>query len=140
MDERVTYSKKRTIRWDYSRERFIPGTREIAIGSGVVYRPIRSWHANVYAGEGITRVNGDGSGCLREGPGEWCNRPYTVTHRLYWNKKDPERTWSVFLSYPDAMGCCPSYFWELYGPGVEEVERFDHEDEMEERVRVLAGI
>lgn len=43
---------------------FIPTTREVCIGAGVVYRPLRSWHANIPAGEGVSSIRGDGSGCL----------------------------------------------------------------------------
>jgi hypothetical protein len=95
---------------------FIPCTREVPIGRGVVYRPLRSWHSGVLAGEGITSVHGDGSGCLKRDAAASehyvAPRPQTVTHRVYWNVKDPTNRVSAFLSYPNAMGCCDEYFWE----------------------------
>lgn len=114
---------------------FLPATREISIGRGVVYRPIRSWHSGTYAGERITNVHGDRSGCVTNVPGsltQHCPPPYTVTHRVYWNKRDPERTVSAFLSYPNGMGCCPDYFWEAMGS--DEPERFPSEEECETRI------
>jgi hypothetical protein len=131
-------------RWDYSAEDFIPGTREVWIGRGIVYRPIRSWHCNVLAGEGITAVSSgaetwDRSGCLEMVNGRrMCGVPYAVVHRVYWNMKDPERRHSAFLSYPGAMGAVDAYFWELMGPGG-EVERFAQEAELEQRVLELWG-
>lgn len=112
-------------------EDFIPGTREVEIGRGVVYRPIRSWHSGTYAGERKrVQEDGDTSGCIDE-KGRPYGRPYTVTHRLYWNRRDPERRVSVFLSYPGAMGACPEYFWEAY---IADVERFATEGECEARI------
>ncbi len=94
---------------------FIPCTREVSIGRGVVYRPLRGWHSGVLAGEGITSVNGDGSGCIRLPDAKQehfiAPRPLTVVHRLYWNKRTDKKV-SAFLSYPRAMGACDEYFWE----------------------------
>lgn len=105
-------------------DQFIPCTREITISADIVYRPIRSWHAATFAGEGLKVRPGynDRSGCLRDDG--LCRPPYTVTHRLYWNKKSPTRTISAFLSYPSAMGCSDSYFWEAMGTRHCDVERF----------------
>lgn len=94
-------------------DRFIPCTREIEIGDGVRYRPIRSWHSNTFAGERLTEVGGDRSGCMHTmGGRRWAPIPNTVTHRLYWHESDPERTVSAFLSYPGAMSSGNEYFWE----------------------------
>lgn len=67
----------------------------------------------------------DRSGCARtDGPYSWmCNIPLTVTHRVYWHESDPAKTVSAFLSYPNAMGCSDTYFWETYGLG-DDVERW----------------
>lgn len=112
-------------------EVFVPATRAISIGNGVVYRPIRSWHSGVYAGERRTIVSGDASGCIMQHPSglDVTMVPRSYTHRLYWNVADPSKTISAFLSYPDAMGYSHgTYFWEVY---LGEVERFLTEEECE---------
>jgi|SRR5882724_6566956 len=108
---------------------FIPATREIEIGEGVVYRPIRSWHSNVPAGERCEN---------------W--PPRTYTHRIYWKKgTDPNATASkvftvsAFLSYPKGMSIVDHYHWEIC-PSRDDcdvIERFDAEDAMEDAVREL---
>lgn len=101
---------------------FLPATREIEIAGGVRYRPIRSWHTGCFAGEHITSINGDASGCAKLVAGAWATSPpYTVTHRLYWHPSNPEKCVSAFLSYPNGMGCCDEYFWEA---SVNDCERF----------------
>jgi hypothetical protein len=130
-------------------ERFIPCTREISIGDGVVYRPIRAWHSNTYAGEGTeTQPHGDRSGCVRYettpyGREGRCSPPKTVTARMYWNVANPKDTVSAFLSYPDGMGCCSEYFWEALGTRADgDIERWtgdDAEAQMEEAVRAALG-
>lgn len=112
-------------------ERFIPATMSRPIGGGVFFRPIRSWHSGTYAGERLESIPGtnDGSGCLfKERIHDVlriCSPPHTVNHRLYWHERDPTKTVSVFLSYPDAMGCSDGhYFWETYGVGDGDVERY----------------
>lgn len=94
-------------------EKFIPTTMEREIYKNIVFRPLRSWHSNTYAGEKLKIVNGDRSGCVNSDE-RTCNIPYTVTHRLYWNKNNPTKTISAFLSYPNAMGAWNEYFWEIY--------------------------
>lgn len=115
---------------------FIPGTSPRQIAPNIFFQPIRSWHSNTYAGEGLTSVNGDGSGCLREAPDKFglavCSPPLSVTHRIYWNEQTGQQL-SVFLSYPNAMGSCDSYFWEVY-PVDDDIARFDSETEMEVEV------
>lgn len=105
-------------------ERFIPTTKEIEVAKNIVYRPIRSWHGGVYAGEKLTERNGDHSGCMSGGvldgsnfhSDNLCHIPYTYTHRLYWHKQRPQNRISAFLSYPDAMGMSDGeYFWEVLG-------------------------
>lgn len=109
---------------------FIPATMEREIYKNIVFRPIRSWHSNTYAGERLKIYNGDRSGC--EMDDMLCRIPYTVTHRLYWNKNNPEKTISAFLSYPNGMGNCANYFWEIYPAKNSDIERFSCELRMEE--------
>jgi len=102
---------------------FLPCTREIEIAPGIVYRPVRSWHAGNLAGERLREEGGDRSGCVfNVGAREVTNPPYTATHRLYWSKERPDATISAFLSYPGGMGACQEYFWEAYIG--DEPERF----------------
>ena len=127
-------------------EEFIPGTMEREIAKNIVFRPVRSWHSNTYAGEGLYEVKGDGSGCLIA-QGKYgntigldvCMKPLSVTHRVYWNKKKPDKIISAFLSYPNGMGYYGSYFWEALGTREDDIERFDDEKEMERKIiRVLS--
>lgn len=123
-------------------EDFIPGTMNREIAPNIVFRPVRSWHSCTYAGERFTVIPGtnDSSGCMfKDVRGlRSCNIPYTVTHRVYWNIRYPRNFVSVFLSYPDAMGCCPHYFWEAHAGG-DDTPRFDTEESMEKYViKVLA--
>lgn len=118
---------------------FVPGTRVIDVGRGVVYRPLRSWHSGVFAGERLVREPGeDKSGCIigKLGALDVCMPPYSYTHRLYWNVNDPEKYVSCFLSYPNGMGPIPTYFWEVM---LNDVERFDSEEEAEEAIRNAIG-
>lgn len=125
------------------RSEFIPTTIEREVAPNIVFRPIRSWHSATYAGEKLTKIPGtdDGSGCMKldSSPySEMCGIPLTVTHRLYWNKNNPDRTISAFLSYPNAMGCVDEYFWETLGTGEDgDTERFfgdNAEKEMESKI------
>ncbi len=126
-------------------QEFIPTTMEREIAKNIVFRPIKSWHSCTYAGERKEKLpdSNDCSGCMRiidRLPR--CSLPLTVTHRIYWNKKNPDVKISAFLSYPDAMGCSSGkYFWEVYGTRKEDVERFfgdNAEKEMERKIiRVL---
>ena len=114
---------------------FIPATMEREIAPNIVFRPIRSWHSGTYAGEKLKSVNGDGSGCItkqQEYPRETCQRPPTVTQRIYWNKVTSKQI-SAFLSYPNGMGCMNEYFWEIY-PYENDVGRFTSEIEMEQTI------
>ena len=116
---------------------FIPGTYEREIAPNIVFRPIKSWHSATYAGERITIHNGNRSGCMFEsGSFRSCSIPLSVTHRIYWNKITKEEV-SAFLSYPDAMGAVPTYFWEIYSKKMADCERFDTESEMETRILSL---
>lgn len=127
---------------------FIPCTREISIADDIHYRPIRSWHTGVYAGEKLESVGGDSSGCMRRvmfNNREWegtIDVPLTYTHRVYWNTKDESKSISAFLSYPNAMGCPKEYFWEIYGHGCEDTMRFfgdNAEAEMEMKIIACLG-
>jgi len=107
-------------------ERFIPTTTERDIGNNIVFRPVRSWHSNTFAGERLEHPpdSEDRSGCMRKINGiRMCPIPYTVTHRIYWHKKNPNFTISAFLSYPDAMGISDEYFWEIH-PYKDDIKRF----------------
>lgn len=117
---------------------YIPGTMEREVAPDIVFRPLRSWHSGVYAGEGLKEVKGDRSGCLHEADLQgWTTlvtlQPRTVTHRAYWNKKNGKEM-SVFLSYPNGMGWEDHYFWEIYPVEEGDIERYREEDEMERRV------
>jgi hypothetical protein len=56
---------------------------------------------------------------------------------MYWNVKTLKML-STFLSYPNAMGVRDTYFWEIY-PVEGDIERFDSESEMEDRIIQLIG-
>jgi hypothetical protein len=113
---------------------FIPTTCERKVSGKIVFRPIKSWHGNTYAGEGLKIHNGDRSGCLKDSDGvlEQCYKPLTVTHRVYWHRGNPEEEVSAFLSYPNGMGAMDCYFWEAYI--TRDTPRFTSEEEMERKV------
>lgn len=114
---------------------FVPCTRAIAIGDGVHYRPIRSFGTNAYAGERLTIVKSDRSGCMFEEEFRGfavAPIPRMAIHRVYWHERDAEAFVSAFLSYPGAMGTPQTYFWEVL---LGETERFDAEETMEQRIR-----
>lgn len=124
-------------------EKYIPTTAEREVVPGIVFRPIRSWHSLSYAGEGLEYMPGtkDRSGCLKKEETyglNICTRPLTVTHRLYWNKKNSDKTISAFLSYPDGMGSADEYFWETLGTRKDgDIERFfgkNSERKMEKKI------
>ena len=123
--------------WDDSR--FVPATRAISIGGGVIYRPLRSWHTGVYAGERLTVVDGDRSGCLYEDEPRkgLTTSPKSYTHRIYWNPDVPAVTVSAFLSYPHGMGVCDGYFWEAMLNREGGPDRFGSEEECEAAIREL---
>ena len=121
---------------------FVPATREIEIGAGIVYRPVRSWHSGVYAGERLEIVGSDKSGCLigRHGSLSTCLPPKSYTHRIYWRRGgDPSKHISAFLSYPGGMVTTDRYVWEMAVRGFAdgEIYRFTDETEMEGRIRGL---
>lgn len=103
------------------RQDFIPATMSRAIGDGVFFRPIRSWHSGTYAGEKLEHMpqSTDRSGCLVDeylgGVVRLCCPSLSVTHRLYWHENQPDKTISAFLSYPNGMGAANEYFWEALG-------------------------
>ncbi len=111
---------------------FIPATRAVSIGHGIVYRPIRSWHSGVLAGERYDpKPREDRSGCIvgQLRGLDVTQPPRTVTHRIYWSPDRPKRWISAFLSYPNGMSCVDHYHWEVLIDG--EVERFSTEEECE---------
>jgi hypothetical protein len=124
--------------------RFIPGTMEREIAPDIVFRPVRSWHGGTYAGEGLTEVKGDRSGCLLYKDGmDMTSRPLSVTHRIYWNRKNPKITISAILSYPDGICSGNVYVWETLGTSSSGIatEHFMNEKEMEDKIiKVLSSI
>jgi hypothetical protein len=103
---------------------------------GVFMENKKHWGMNSYAGEGITEVNGDSSGCVRKSGGlELCPKPHIAIYRHYWSDKGRI---SCFLSYPEGMGYAKGYFWEIYTIGNKEIfddiERFGTEKECEEAI------
>lgn len=117
---------------------FLPCTRTVSIGDGIWYRPIRSWHAGTYAGEGLQVVHGDRSGCVEMvGDREMTSPPRSAIHRLYWWEGEPLRRVSALLSYPHGLGASPNYFWEV---SIGDCERFHGklaEEEMEKAVKAF---
>lgn len=113
---------------------FIPGTRMIEIGNGVVYRPVRSWHAGNLAGEHRLEQHGDRSGCIvgQIRGLDVTLPPKSVTHRIYWHRDRLNRWVSAFLSYPYGMSPVGTYHWEVLLAG--DVERFDEEGECEQAI------
>lgn len=108
-------------------------TFPLDIGHGIFVENKRHWGMASYAGEGLSEVEGDASGCLlREG---MCRAPRIAIYRHYWSKKG---RLSCFLSYPNGMGWSQDrYFWEIYsleGKLFEDVERYDTEQGMLSRV------
>lgn len=118
---------------------FVPATRAISVGRGVVYRPLRSWHSGVFAGERLPSDRGDRSGCvLGQLRGlDVTVPPKTYTHRLYWNSDDPTKFVSCFLSYPNGMSIVGEYHWEASIDG--EIARFSSEDEAERAILDAIG-
>lgn len=105
---------------------FLPCTRNVEIGDGIVYRPIRSWHAGTFAGEQRVQIIGDR---------RMTSPPYSAIHRLYWRIQAPKRCVSAFLSYPNGLGAMPTYFWEI---SIGDCERFTGvraEEEMEAAIK-----
>lgn len=96
---------------------FIPGTSERKVAKNIVYRPTSLWHTyTIYEAH----------------PQRFQDKehlaPYTVTHRLYWNKKT-DKSVSALLSYPNTMGCCDEYFWETYSTREDgDIERYTGKD------------
>ena len=129
---------KKVSHKEYIKDPFIPATTERHITKDIVFRPRKSWHSATAAGEKITGWTDieDRSGCARPikecGGLLMCMVPYSVTHRLYWNKKRPDEKISAFLSYPDAMGGCDTYFWEALFD--DDTHRFDTEEDMEKAI------
>ena len=118
-------------------QNFIPATMEREIAKDIVFRPIKSWHSNTYAGEKEEHLPNetDRSGCARKIDGLWyCPIPLSVTHRKYWHRKNPKYTISAFLSYPNGLGAVDKYFWEALGTINKYEERFFSEEEMERKI------
>lgn len=135
-------------------EFFVPTTCERHITKEIVFRPVRSWHQCTFAGEGLEKHKGDGSGCIRKDADlikiDLYNAmaPKTATHRVYWHKANPEFHVSAFLSYPNGMSSEPVYHWEIHpveyvdsdGEKFDDIERFfgdDGELKMEEKVKEI---
>lgn len=77
--------------------------------------------------------------CFYDHPGQRYSPPAVIQARLYESDKG---TISAVLSYPQGIGIMPWNFWEIYctqGDLMEDVERFDKEEDMENRVTELLG-
>lgn len=113
---------------------FIPRTKNIKISENIFYRPIKSWHSGTFSGEGLYAIPGtsDASGCLKTHG--VCSPPLTVIHRIYWHKDYEDATFSAWLSYPNAMGLIPDYFWEISNKNEYDVHIFHSEQEMEDYI------
>jgi hypothetical protein len=65
------------------------------------------------------------------------NAPCVAQARLYESAKGRI---SAVYSYPQGLGIVDHYFWEIFSSDLlDDVERFDTEDEMEQRIRELLG-
>ena len=116
---------------------FIPCTCEREIAKDIVFREIKSWHRLTYAGEGLKFIPGtnDRSGCIDD-DGR-CNPPYSVCHRIYYHKKNPNFIISAILSYPNGIASINKYFWETLGTRGDDIERFfgkNAEKNMEKKI------
>ena len=121
-------------RFDYPED--VVKDKEVA--PGIFMTNKKHWAMNSSAGEGLTIMNGDASGCLlteKVSNLKVCLQPHVAIYRHYWSKKGKI---SCFLSYPDGMGYAKGkYFWEIYsleGNLLDDIERFFTEKECEERI------
>ncbi len=129
---------------------WIPCTKPVYIGNDIYYRPHKHWGMNVWAGEGLFIKNGDRSGCLngfdifgKPIPENTnlsitaaCSKPIVVMQRIYW--KGDKRI-SAVLSYPRGLSYHEEYFWEIYGDGLDDIDRFfgdKAEEEMEVKIKL----
>lgn len=120
-------------------EDMFPGLRTRQLTDTISWRFYKHWGQNWPAGEGLEILNGDRSGCVFDINGmKWTGVPSVVQARVY---EGPKGWISAVYSYPHGIGYMPDYFWEIYAPEtpdlMEDVERFDTEEEMEARVTEL---
>ena len=115
-----------------------PGLHPRHLTDSISWRFYKHWGQCYLAGEGRTDLNGDHSGGLemiRSLP--MTSAPCVVQARIY----ESDKGWvSAVYSYPNGIGIVDHYFWEIYSPGsdlMSDVERFDTEDEMEQRITEL---
>lgn len=117
-----------------------PGLTTRRLTDRISWRFYKHWGQGYLAGEGIESVNGDHSGGLDIIHGRrMTNAPCVVQARVY---EGPTGWISAVYSYPNGIGMMDNYFWEIYTPDqgiMEEVERFDTEEDMEQRVIELLG-
>lgn len=117
-----------------------PGLTERHLTDAITWNYYKHWGQGCLAGEGIRQVNGDRSGCLhQEGHLTYTNVPIVAQARLYKSEKGEI---SAVYSYPNGIGVCDTYFWEIWPvegtfPDCEDPERFATEAEMEERIAAL---
>lgn len=130
----VERARGKTFLEPLKEEDCFPGTQWHQIGDGVAWRNYKHWGTGVYAGEGIERRNGDGSGCRTKINGLWWTCVPTVVEARGYQKGD--KMISAVFSYPGGIGIDPYYFWEIY-PVDDGIERYTSEVEMEARIKEL---
>ena len=118
-----------------------PGLSKRQLTDSISWRYYKHWGQNVWAGEGLEIKHGDRSGCVDVINGRhMTDVPCVVFARVY----EGTQGWiSAVYSYPHGIGAMDSYFWEIYTPDqdiMEDVERFDTEEEMEQRVIELLSV
>jgi len=117
------------------------------IGNGIKFRPAKHWASGVYGAEGRESTNGDRRGCIQSYI-DPVNKsvplimaPWVVEQRHY---KKGKYLISAVLSFPNGLSIQDNYFWEIYQLAgkqlFEDVERFDNEKEMENRITELLSI
>ena len=115
-----------------------PGLHARQLTDSISWTFYKHWGQGYLAGEGLTNLHGDFSGGLKMiNDQPMTSAPCVAQARIYESAKG----WiSAVYSYPNGIGIEDHYFWEIYSPDsdlLSEVERFDTEDEMEQRIREL---
>lgn len=119
-------------------DREFPGLYKRHLTDDITWGFYKHWGQGYLAGEGRTDINGDHSGGLHRINGmRMTSAPCVVQARTY----EGSRGWlSAIYSYPNGIGVNDSYFWEIYSPDLlEDPERFETEEEMEQRVKEILG-
>lgn len=113
-----------------------PGLHAHQLTDSISWRFYKHWGQCYLAGEGRTDLNGDHSGGVRMMGGlPMTNAPCVAQARLYESAKGRI---SAVYSYPNGIGIEDHYFWEIYSSDLlDDIERFDTEGEMEQRITEL---